>query len=85
MRSSDLVMIGISQNINDLAMTAQVPPADEVGEYLSKLLKLNDAGDKFVLKTKKSQDHFIKLMSDDYLESELTKIQYDSLAKDKLS
>lgn len=53
-------------------------------KYLSALLKLNDAGDKFVLKTKKSQDHFIKLMSDDYLESELTKIQYDSLAKDKL-
>lgn len=52
--------------------------------YLSKLLKLNEAGDKFILKTKKSQDHFIKLMSDDYLESELTKIQYDSLAKDKL-
>lgn len=52
--------------------------------YLSNLLKLNDAGDKFVLKTKKSQNHFIKLMSDDYLESELTNIQYDSLAKDKL-
>lgn len=52
--------------------------------YLSKLLKLNDAGDKFVLKTKISQNHFIKLMSDDYLESELTHIQYDSLAKDKL-
>ena len=40
---------------------------------------------KFVLKTKKSQNHFIKLMSDDYLESELTNIQYDSLAKDKLA
>ena len=53
--------------------------------YLSKLLSLNDAGDKFVLKTKKSQNHFIKLMSDDYLESELTNIQYDSLAKDKLA
>lgn len=53
-------------------------------KYLSKLLKLNDAGDKFVLKTKISQNHFIKLMSDDYLESELTNIQYDSLAKDKL-
>lgn len=54
-------------------------------KYLSAQLKLNDAGDKFVLKTKKSQDYFIKLMSDDYLESELTKIQYDSLAKDKLA
>ncbi|EIA1621812.1 DUF4868 domain-containing protein [Vibrio parahaemolyticus] len=52
--------------------------------YLSKMLKLNDDGSKFVLTTKKSQNHFIKLMSDDYLESELTKIQYDSLAKDKI-
>ena len=54
-------------------------------KYLSKLLSLNNTGDKFVLKTKKSQNHFIKLMSDDYLESELTNIQYDSLAKDKLT
>ncbi len=53
--------------------------------YLCNLLTLNDTGDKFILKTKKAQNHFIKLMSDDYLESELTKIQYDSLAKDKLA
>lgn len=53
--------------------------------YLCNLLTLNDAGDKFILNTKKSQNHFIKLMSDDYLESELTNIQYDSLAKDKLA
>ncbi|TOP54114.1 DUF4868 domain-containing protein, partial [Vibrio parahaemolyticus] len=33
--------------------------------YLSKMLKLNDDGNKFVLTTKKSQNHFIKLMSDD--------------------
>ena len=52
--------------------------------YLSNHLKLNDDGDKFILKTKKSQNYFLKLMSDDYLESELTSIQYDSLAKDKL-
>ena len=52
--------------------------------YLKKMLKLNDDG-KFILKSKQSQNHFIKLMSDDYLESELTKIQYDSLAKDKLT
>lgn len=53
-------------------------------KYLSKLLKLNDTGDKFVLKTKISQDHFVKLMTDDYLDSKLTHIQYDSLAKDKI-
>ncbi|HHA2000638.1 TPA: DUF4868 domain-containing protein, partial [Enterobacter kobei] len=41
-------------------------------------------GRKLIIKTKESQKHFIKLLSDDYLESPLTKILYDSLAKDEL-
>ncbi|MCK7335561.1 DUF4868 domain-containing protein [Enterobacter kobei] len=53
-------------------------------KILSCILKTNSNGDKFVIKTKEAQKHFIKLMSDDYLESELTKILYDSLAKDAL-
>lgn len=53
-------------------------------KVLSGVLKLNESGDKFIVKTKEAQKHFIKLMSDDYLESELTKILYDSLAKDAL-
>jgi len=42
-------------------------------------LKTN--GDKFVLDTKKSKDTFIKLMNDDFLKSELTNYEYESLAK----
>ncbi|MBU2672443.1 DUF4868 domain-containing protein [Hafnia paralvei] len=53
-------------------------------KYLSTIISINDTGDKFIVKTKSSQKHFIKLLSDDYLESELTKILYDSLAKDML-
>ncbi len=38
-------------------------------------------GEKFVLDTKKSKDAFIKLMNDDFLKSELTNYEYESLAK----
>lgn len=54
-------------------------------KYLSTVLEISDEKDKLVIKTKISQRHFIKLMSDDYLQSDLTKIIYESLAKDKLS
>lgn len=36
------------------------------------------------LKTKKSQDLFLKLLNDDFLQSELTKRYYDSIAKDSV-
>ncbi|MCO4208084.1 DUF4868 domain-containing protein [Aeromonas hydrophila] len=36
------------------------------------------------LKTKKSQDLFLKLLNDDFLQSELTKKYYDSIAKDSV-
>ena len=39
---------------------------------------------KIKLTTKKSKSLFIKLLNDDYLTSELTKIYYDSLAKDSI-
>lgn len=53
-------------------------------KYLSAILQINEAGDKLLIKTKTSQKHFIKLMSDDYLQSDLTKIIYMSIAKDRL-
>ena len=34
------------------------------------------------LHTKKSKDLFVKLLNDDFLTSELTRLFYDSLAKD---
>lgn len=36
---------------------------------------------KFILDTKKSKETFIKLMNDDFLKSELTNYEYESLAK----
>jgi len=44
--------------------------------------KYSEDGSKLNLKTKKSQNLFLKLLNDDFLQSELTKIFYDSLAKD---
>ena len=41
--------------------------------------------DKFVLDTKKSKETFIKLMNDDFLKSELTNYEYESLAKNAAS
>lgn len=52
--------------------------------FLSTVMIVSDDGKTLIVKTKRSQKHFIKLLSDDYLESPLTKILYDSLAKDEL-
>ena len=46
--------------------------------------KLSDDGSKLKLDTKVSQDLFLKLLNDDFLQSELTKRYYASLAKDNL-
>jgi hypothetical protein len=45
---------------------------------------LNDENTQFLLKTKVSQNLFLKLLNDDYLKSLLTQTDYDSLAKDSL-
>ncbi|EIJ8521522.1 DUF4868 domain-containing protein, partial [Salmonella enterica] len=49
-------------------------------EVLSSLLQINELRTKLIIKTKESQRFFIKLMCDDYLKSDLTKLMYDSLA-----
>lgn len=46
--------------------------------------KFSGDGQRFNLKTKKSQGLFLKLLNDDFLQSELTKRYYDSLAKDAI-
>lgn len=46
--------------------------------------KLNEDGTKVKLDTKVSQNLFLKLLNDDFLQSELTKRYYASLAKDAL-
>ena len=45
-------------------------------------IKLSEDGEKLALKTKVSQDLFLKLLNDDFLQSELTKRHYASVAKD---
>jgi len=47
-------------------------------------IKVNDSGDKLRLNTKVSQDLFLKLLNDSFLQSQLTKLYYESLAKDAL-
>lgn len=46
--------------------------------------RLSDDGSKLKLDTKVSQELFLKLLNDDFLQSELTKRYYASLAKDNL-
>lgn len=46
--------------------------------------RLSDDGSQLRLDTKVSQDLFLKLLNDDFLQSELTKRYYASLAKDNL-
>ncbi|MFC1542771.1 anti-phage protein KwaB [Pseudomonadota bacterium] len=47
-------------------------------------VRFNGAGDKIVLDTKVSKDLFIKLLMDDFLTSELTRLHYESVAKDSV-
>lgn len=47
-------------------------------------LKLNEAGDRFVLNTKRSKNIFMKLLNDDLLTSALTNAEYESLAKNSV-
>lgn len=51
---------------------------------LKKVIKYSDDGMKIKLTTKKSKLFFVKLLNDDYLTSELTRLYYDSLAKDSI-
>jgi len=52
---------------------------------LKGLFKYSDDGTQLNLKTKKSQNLFLKLLNDDFLQSELTKKFYDSIAKDSVN
>lgn len=45
-------------------------------------IKITDDGTQLSLKTKVAQNLFLKLLNDDFLQSELTKRHYDSIAKD---
>ncbi len=48
-------------------------------------IQFNDDGSRLVLDTAVSKKLFLKLLNDDYLFSQLTDLQYDSIAKDKIN
>ncbi|TVL96864.1 MAG: DUF4868 domain-containing protein [Candidatus Brocadia sp. WS118] len=51
---------------------------------LRQRFQYSEDGTKIKLHTKSSKNLFLKLLNDDYLHSELTKLYYDSFAKDKI-
>ena len=46
-------------------------------------IKTNANGDKILLDTNVSKELFVKILMDDYLTSQLTKLHYDTLAKNE--
>lgn len=48
---------------------------------LKKQFQFNSSNKRIILETKKSKENFIKLLNDDYLKSELTKLYYESDSK----
>lgn len=52
--------------------------------FLKDKFKYTADGSQIELNTKLSQDNFIKLLNDDFLHSELTKVNYESPAKNRL-
>lgn len=67
----------------------RVPQADIIEftkkhPFLKDKFKYTADGSQIELSSKLSQDNFIKLLNDDFLRSELTKIDYESPAKNRL-
>lgn len=71
-------MIDNSLPIADFINFTKTHPA------LTGKFKYSDNGDKISIKTKGHIKYLLKVLNDDYLMSELTKITYDSLAKTKV-
>ncbi|EDP6879963.1 TPA: DUF4868 domain-containing protein [Campylobacter lari] len=75
-RNSPVIKLGISnKQIIDFCMNYK---------SIAGKLKLNDDKDKLILDTKKSKDIFLNVMLDNFLSSELTKLYYESRAKDEI-
>ena len=67
----------------------KVPNADIISftknyQRLKNKFKYTNDGSQIILSTKTTMEIFIKLLNDDFLSSELTRIYYDSIAKDEL-
>lgn len=70
-------VLGVIPNAQIIAFVGSHPT-------LREKFRLSNDGAKLKLDTKVSQDLFLKLLNDDFLQSELTKRYYESLAKDSL-
>ena len=75
-RNSPVIRLGIP-NESIIAFAKNHP-------LTKKKMKYNDSQTKFDLDTKVSRNLLIKILNDDLLTSELTKLYYDSLAKDDI-
>jgi hypothetical protein len=75
-KSSPVIKLGIS-NVDIIAFSKRHPATAK--------MKYSDNDTKFDLKSKALKDLFVKLLNDDLLTSELTKMFYESLAKDDVN
>jgi hypothetical protein len=82
--SRKLVRAASSSPVLNLIPNADVISFASTHPALRGRFKFTDDGERFSLRTKKSQGLFLKLLNDDFLQSELTKRYYDSLAKDAI-
>lgn len=70
-------VLNVIPNSQIISFTQNHPALKGKFKYSKDGLQIN-------LKTKKSQDLFLKLLNDDFLQSELTNKYYDSIAKDSV-
>jgi hypothetical protein len=82
--SRKLVRAARASPVLGIVSNAQVIEFVSTHPALRGKFRLSDDGLKLKLDTKVSQDLFLKLLNDDFLQSELTKRYYASLAKDNL-
>lgn len=82
--SRKLVRAARNSPVLGVIPNAQVIAFVDTHPALRGKFRLSDDGSKLKLDTKVSQDLFLKLLNDDFLQSELTKRYYASLAKDNL-
>ena len=71
----------------DSSPITEMPVADILSfvkshDVLKNILKIEN--DKIKLTSKKSQDSFIRLLNDDFLYSQLSKINYETKAKNRI-
>ena len=77
------------KSANDSPVLGKIPNKQVISftnnhPALKGLFKYSEDGTQLNLTTKRSQDLFLKLLNDDFLQSELTKLFYDSIAKDSV-